>query len=99
MAYVYQEYPKWITGPNDERLIVDNAEAEAAQNAAWGPAPAPKRELPQLDHDQNGKPGGSLKPEGDDLASLRVTYKAKFGKKPFAGWDADALREKIGAAE
>lgn len=30
-----------------------------------------------------------------DLASLRAEYQAKFGKRPFNGWDADALREKI----
>lgn len=40
---------------------------------------------------------------GDDaakveLASARADYEAKLGKKPFMGWDAKTLREKIAAA-
>lgn len=40
---------------------------------------------------------------GDDtakaeLAVARAEYEAKFGKKPFNGWDAKTLREKIAAA-
>lgn len=30
-----------------------------------------------------------------DIAALRAEYHGLFGKKPFAGWDADALRGKI----
>jgi hypothetical protein len=49
-----------------------------------------------LDHDGDGKKGGSSKPEATgDLASLRAEYQAKCGKRPFMGWDADALREKL----
>ena len=36
--------------------------------------------------------------DGYDLAALRAEYQDKVGKKPFHGWDADALREKIAAA-
>lgn len=35
----------------------------------------------------------------DDLAELRAEYQDKFGKRPFHGWDADTLREKIAEAE
>lgn len=31
----------------------------------------------------------------DDIAALRAQYSEAFGKKPFAGWDAATLREKI----
>lgn len=31
----------------------------------------------------------------DDIANLRLQYQTKFGKRPFMGWDADKLREKI----
>ena len=31
----------------------------------------------------------------DDLKDLRAAYREKFGKKPFAGWDADTLLEKM----
>lgn len=34
---------------------------------------------------------------GDDLSALRDEYRRTFGKQPFYGWDAAALREKIAA--
>lgn len=49
-----------------------------------------------LDHDGDGRKDGSRKPsEDDDLKPLRADYVAKFGKKPFGGWGAEALRAKI----
>lgn len=33
-------------------------------------------------------------PQGDAKA-LRVAYTAKFGKKPYMGWDAATLRSKL----
>lgn len=33
----------------------------------------------------------------DERPALRAEYEAKFGKKPFMGWDAAALREKLAA--
>lgn len=32
------------------------------------------------------------------LTALRAEYQEKFGKRPFNGWDAATLREKIAAA-
>lgn len=37
-------------------------------------------------------------PEKDDIADLRAEYAEKFDKKPFNGWNADTLREKIADA-
>lgn len=34
----------------------------------------------------------------DDIKALRDAYQAKTGKRPFMGWDADALRTKIAEA-
>lgn len=34
----------------------------------------------------------------DALADLRAEYQRVLGKRPFNGWDADELREKIAAA-
>ena len=34
----------------------------------------------------------------DELTLLRDEYLAVVGRKPFHGWDADALRDKIAAA-
>lgn len=38
-------------------------------------------------------------PEKADLANLRDTYERVVGKRPFMGWDAAKLREKIAAAK
>ncbi len=62
------------------------------------PSKPPAKPIDPLDHDGDGKKGGSEKPPADpDLAILRAEYQAKFGKKPFAGWKADQLREKLAA--
>lgn len=45
--------------------------------------------------------GSSVKPaevsESDERPALRAEYEAKFGKKPFGGWSAEVLREKLAA--
>ena len=33
----------------------------------------------------------------DDRPALRAEYETKFGKKPFGGWSAETLREKLAA--
>lgn len=48
-----------------------------------------------LDHDGDGKAGGSLKQTGTDLAKLRAGYKALAGKKAFGGWDEATLRARL----
>lgn len=72
-------------GASDARLFAKHGWAEAA----------PKRaRRPQLDHDNNGTAGGSKTP-AEDLTALRAEYQEKVGKRPFNGWDAATLREKI----
>lgn len=53
-----------------------------------------------FDHDGDGQPGGSAKPSDAEggLAALRAEYQQVVGKRPFAGWDAATLQEKIAAA-
>lgn len=49
-----------------------------------------------LDHDGDGKKGGSSAPEqADELADLRAQYANLYGKRPFMGWDAKTLTAKI----
>jgi hypothetical protein len=49
-----------------------------------------------LDHDLDGRKGGSRKPEAsDDLTSLHARYQDKFGKRPFHGWDVETLTGKL----
>lgn len=38
-------------------------------------------------------------PAKDELAELRADYQEVVGKRPFYGWDADTLREKIAEVE
>jgi hypothetical protein len=38
-------------------------------------------------------------PAGDGRPALRAEYERVLGKKPFGGWDAATLREKIAAAQ
>ena len=52
-----------------------------------------------LDHDEDGKKGGSKPAEhSDELAKLRADYADIVGKKPYHGWSAEELRAKIDAS-
>lgn len=33
--------------------------------------------------------------DAGDIAALRAAYREKFGKRPFMGWDAGTLRDKL----
>lgn len=39
--------------------------------------------------------GDAPAPVVDDLAELRAAYAEKFGKRPFNGWNAEALKAKL----
>jgi hypothetical protein len=61
--------------------------------------PPPAALLDKFDHDGDGKPGGVRAPEKTDrLKELRAAYKAKTGKRPFAGWDEAELEKRMGDA-
>ncbi len=75
-------------GASDARLFAKHG---------WAHEPAKRARRPQLDHDHDGKAGGSVSAEGD-LTALRAAYFEKLGKRPFNGWDAATLREKIAGA-
>lgn len=56
--------------------------------------------LDPLDHDGNGKKGGSkLAPLDDEITALRTQYQNKFGKRAYHGWDAKTLTEKLAEAK
>lgn len=43
------------------------------------------------------KPEAPKQPaEADDIAALRSTYETTVGKRPFMGWSAEDLKDKIG---
>jgi hypothetical protein len=50
-----------------------------------------------LDHDGDGKKGGSTSPV-TEIKALRAAYTEKMGKRPFSGWDADELLRRMGDA-
>jgi hypothetical protein len=79
-------------------MTVDAPKARLLTKMGWADETRPRRARPQLDHDGDGKAGGSTKQAGEDVPALREAYQAKFGRKPFNGWDAATLREKIAAA-
>lgn len=52
-----------------------------------------------LDHDGDGRKGGSPKPEGgDELNAARAKYLEVIGKHPFHGWHVGTLNAKISEA-
>ncbi|ULJ73601.1 hypothetical protein [Rhizobium gallicum] len=51
----------------------------------------------RLDHDGDGKKGGSKPTEESDLTKLRADYQEVFGKRAYHGWRAEELQEKIDA--
>lgn len=60
------------------------------------------RVLGKLGYSRSDMTAASESPEqsGDqDLAALREQYQAEVGKKPYHGWDAETLAEKIKAAK
>lgn len=84
--------------PIDERLLLATKRAVIARPEVDLPPP-PAALLAQLDHDHNGKPGGSAAPDHtDEIKALREEYQEKLGKRPFLGWNAEELRRRIAAA-
>lgn len=80
-----------VAGAEDEEreaLLLDNG-WHLSKEEAWG--------LPQLDHDDNGKAGGSKSAKGDPekLKAARKEYERVMKKKPFNGWDEAELNRRI----
>ncbi len=77
----------------EARLLIGIKRAEAATVTAQD---GRARHDP-LDHDKNGRRGGSPKPAGG-LSAIRQEYFEKIGKRAFNGWDEAELRRRIDAA-
>jgi len=75
------------------------SDAPAASEVATGPEMTTRKFHP-LDHDKNGKKGGSPKPAADDdLTAARQEYREALNRQPFHGWDAAELRKRIAEAQ
>lgn len=107
-ANVRRNFPSQWTGVVDEDIakaasnagVLVGVKTQTAMEGVAVVAPSKAtKELPQLDHDGDGKPGGSTSGgDGDDMKALRQEYQEVVGKKAFAGWDADTLRAKMAEA-
>jgi len=64
-----------------DEFIIINADRLRPDHVLWGADRHP------LDHDGDGRKGGSSKPTDDaaTLTELRAEYTAKAGKRPFMG--------------
>lgn len=82
---------------NGQFVSVPASRVERLLDLGWAKLAEP--DLPQLDHDGDGEPGGSVAPDATpDLAALREAYVQVLGKKPFSGWGPVELQRRIDAA-
>lgn len=104
---VFPEWPAWRHGPNGEaRSFASEDEVPEGWRAEMFPG-FPKAMaargpiLNVLDHDGDGKPGGSTSSAEDAAAAIkaaRAAYTKKMGKKPFPAWDIAELQRRMDAA-
>lgn len=78
----------------DARVL--NAIGKAEYSTRMLTAAEPRKQHP-LDHDGDGRPGGSTS-GGENMQALRAEYQAKMGKRAFPGWDAATLKAKMAEA-
>lgn len=74
----------------DGKVLVAIRKATAIRETADVPPPPPAVA------EQIGQAFGPL--PSDELKALRQEYETRLGKRPFPGWSAEQLREKIAAA-
>lgn len=54
-----------------------------------------RRDFAALRITKKARPDEGAEVDRDELAELRAEYQERFEKRPFHGWDADKLREKL----
>lgn len=57
------------------------------------------RVLEKLGHARSAAPKADPEEPANETVALRAQYESVFGKRPFMGWGADKLREKIAEAK
>ncbi len=90
----------------DARLLIAIKKAEAVREQAEVPPPPPEV-AEKIKAAVTPKPltfveepyAGESPPAADERIALRAEYETALGKKPFTGWSADDLRDKIAAAK
>lgn len=74
----------------DARLLLAVRKAERVREAAIVPPPPPE---------VAAKIVAAVGSSDDTLQKLRAEYEAALGKRPYMGWNAETLREKIAEAK
>jgi hypothetical protein len=74
----------------DHRVLLATRKVEAMREPASVPPPPPAvaKKIAEA----------VAPPADDDLSALRAEYERAVGRRPFMGWDAATLREKMAAA-
>jgi len=107
--FIPEHYGKIFDRIGRTEPVLPDYNADVAKPKRGRPAttkqdPAPKKAAPQTEimnsrelEDSSGGRGEDVQknPEMDDRAMLRAEYEKLLGKRPYMGWDADELREKI----
>lgn len=84
-----------FTAPRRDARVLD-----AIGKATYGTrdlvaAPVERKKPHALDHDGDGRKGGSKAGAGDDMQALRAKYQEVVGKRAFPGWDAAELQRRM----
>lgn len=83
-----------VEKPRDARLLLATRRVRKVEAAPVAPpveplVPAPTPVPPPVVE--------AAAPAPEDLSAVRAEYEATVGRKPFHGWNAETLREKIAA--
>lgn len=79
-----------LPGHEPPKTVAENFDEAAMTSRTFKPEKDP------LDHDGDGKRGGSAKqPPSAELVQARADYREAFQKAPFMGWDVEEIRKRI----
>jgi hypothetical protein len=79
---------RMLTAGDEMTLSGPAARAMIALGRASGEPPVRHRQ-----------PAPASNPAAEEKEALRAAYQTKFGRRPFNGWGADVLREKLSEAD
>lgn len=90
-----------FTAPRREaELLVAAGYATRRMTASPVTTPQAVQRTDPLDHDHDGRKGGSVAAvSSEDLTALRKAYAEKLGKRAFPGWGADELQRRMAEAD
>lgn len=89
---------EFMARPTDARLLIAIRKASDPNVRVTGSVPPPPKELLKKVAATTPPASGDSGVPATELQELRTAYQTALGKKPFNGWDADTLRQKIEAA-